>query len=160
MALRWWCDPACGLQSQSVWESIGRCGVRYKLACSCHSPCSHRLKSERRLEMESNTPRKGKVWGRKIAKRSVIFFGATYETQFMCLKVWKKCVFPTFPIFFTYKLAHFISCLFSLSLYIFIISPGSCPLLLNGLPLLSSNKPASFCAIFPSSALCFTLWHV
>lgn len=37
-ALRWCCDPACTLQSPSVWESIGRCEVRYKLARSCHSP--------------------------------------------------------------------------------------------------------------------------
>lgn len=47
-----------------------------------------------------------------------------------------------------------------LSLYPFITSPASCPFLLNSLPLLSSNKPASFCVIFPRSVLCLTLWHI
>lgn len=65
-------------------------------------------------------------------------------------------LFPPYFSFFHFhkpaNLFHYILFI-HLSFYPFIISPASCPFLLNSLPLLSPNKPASFRVIFPQK--CF-----
>lgn len=150
MVLRWWCDPTCSLQSPSVWESIGRCEVRYKLARSCHSP-PVTSSSLDWLELATLWG-EGRCKGEKQLKGLWFFLLWLNMNHNLCVLGAERNLY--FPLLFSLSLlcAHLSV---SIHHFTYILSFSA-----QFLPLLSSNKPANFRVIFPSSVLCLTLWHI